>query len=76
MVTDKNDGGPARQKSTAQFVAESNVWHDAILVAREAAALFPPDSKESLHRFGADTVVRAIEKAAANVGVFVIGGEA
>lgn len=44
-------------------------WRAAVLVARDAARLFPPDSRQTLHRFAADTVVKAIEGAAKMAGV-------
>jgi hypothetical protein len=44
--------------------AELDAWHAAIRAAEAALDLFPPDTSQSLHRFGAETIVQALYKEA------------
>jgi len=48
----------------AKATERAQVWQRALVVAKEAVDLFPPDTEASLHRFGAETVLRALMKAA------------
>lgn len=53
----------------ARDIAYADGWRAAVVCARQGARLFPPDTKESLHRFGADTVMKAVERGAVEAGV-------
>lgn len=55
--------------SLQQAFGEMDGWMGAIAAARDAVDLFPKDTKDSLHRFGAETVLRAVEKAARDRGI-------
>ena len=57
-----------RSIQIAQRNGESYGWQIALIIAEEAVDCFPPDTKQSLHRFGAETVLRAMRKEAAARG--------
>lgn len=51
-------------RKTELDIARADGWREAVIAAREGARLIPPDGKDGLHNFAAQTVLKAVEASA------------